>query len=248
MKKMRSPVQPAIEIDNLFFSFDSVDLARPLLQIEQYIAQKGSLNLLLGANGVGKSTLLRVMAGKHIVLRNQVKVLGNCPFSDPMSISDISLVSGYFPMNLDLEVAELIQAAKKKAEFGGERLLKELLALLSVDPAWRMHRVSTGQRRRVDLLLALVVDPKVLLLDEVTSDLDVLCRLDLMTWLATRARKTGMTVVLATHILDGLEKWAHQILFLGYGKVLFQGPYRAKGRFVDFVVRKMRQDLVGSAK
>jgi len=243
MKKMN-----AVHLKDLSFSFDSKKMGPPLLTVDSYSAALGTLNLLLGANGVGKSTLLRLIAGKHLVPNGGIQVLGRDPFSQPMGMADVCLVSGYFPLTMDLEVAELLAAAEKKPEYAGSGLKKELVDLLEVDPGWRMHRVSTGQRRRVDLLLALLADPKVLLLDEVTSDLDILCRIDLLEWLADRAAKDRKTIFLATHILDGLEKWADQLLFLGFGKVLYQGAIPKRDSLVRFAVKTMRKDIKAKKK
>ena len=70
-----------------------------------------------------------------------------------------------------------------------------------------MHRVSDGQRRRVQLLLGLVRPFDILLLDEVTTCLDVIVRQDSMRWLQKETETRGATVVYATHIFDGLDDW-----------------------------------------
>ena len=68
-----------------------------------------------------------------------------------------------------------------------------------------MHRVSDGQRRRVQLLLGLVRPFDILLLDEVTTCLDVIVRQDLLRWLQRETETRGATVLYATHIFDGQE-------------------------------------------
>ena len=82
-----------------------------------------------------------------------------------------------------------------------------------------MHRVSNGQRRRVDLLLSFLRNPKVVLLDEVTSDLDILTRQRLLAWLETQTKAKKMTVIFATHILDGMTEWASHLLFISPRKL-----------------------------
>ena len=77
--------------------------------------------------------------------------------------------------------------------------------MLDVDPGWRMHQVSDGQRRRVQLLLDLERTLRVILLDEVTAELDVLARADLLGFLREESA-AGVTVLYASHVLDGLEE------------------------------------------
>lgn len=179
--------------------FDGVSLEIPMY----------SRALLLGANGSGKSTLLRILSGKHLVKKGDLKILGRDPFSGGDG-GLVHYVGGNFPLEFDVSVEDLLQS------FGdvSGAYKKELLDLLGIRPTWRMHAVSSGQRRRVDLLLSLLRPPKLFLLDEVTSELDILMRQELLAWLKTRCQEKKMTVVFATHILDGLEKWADQLVFL----------------------------------
>jgi len=83
-----------------------------------------------------------------------------------------------------------------------------------------MCRVSDGQRRRVQLLLGLLWPCRVLLLDEVTTDLDVIARGDLLAFL--RAQAT--TILYATHILEGLEDWATHLAYLHRGRIAVMAP------------------------
>ncbi|KAF5781773.1 putative ATPase, AAA-type, core, P-loop containing nucleoside triphosphate hydrolase [Helianthus annuus] len=67
--------------------------------------------------------------------------------------------------------------------------------------SWRMHKVSDGQRRRVQICMGLLKEFKVLLLDEITVDLDVLARADLLTFLKKKCEERGATIIYATHII-----------------------------------------------
>ncbi|HZJ72767.1 MAG TPA: AAA family ATPase, partial [Planctomycetota bacterium] len=94
-----------------------------------------------------------------------------------------------------------------------------LVGLLGVDLDWHMHRVSDGQRRRVQLLLGLMRVRELLLLDEVTTDLDLLARQDLLDFLREESDGRGVTVLYATHILDRLETWATHVCMISAGRV-----------------------------
>lgn len=92
-----------------------------------------------------------------------------------------------------------------------------LMKLLGIQPSWRMHKVSDGQRRRVQIFLGLLKPFKVLLLDEVTTDIDIVTRQDLLEYL--RTEEVGTTIVYATHIFDGLEDWYTHIMYLSEGRI-----------------------------
>jgi len=90
----------------------------------------------------------------------------------------------------------------------------ELVEMLGIDLNWRMHQLSDGQRRRVQLLIGLVRPFKVLLLDEITTSLDVCVRQDLLRWLTKETDERGATIIYATHIFDGLDDWATHLHYL----------------------------------
>lgn len=90
----------------------------------------------------------------------------------------------------------------------------ELVEMLGIDLNWRMHQLSDGQRRRVQLLLGLIRPFKVLLLDEITTSLDVCVRQDLLRWLQRESDVNGATIIYATHIFDGLDDWPTHLTYL----------------------------------
>ena len=90
----------------------------------------------------------------------------------------------------------------------------ELVEMLGIDLNWRMHQLSDGQRRRVQIFMALIRPFKVLLLDEVTTSLDVCVRQDLLRWLIRESEERDATIIYATHIFDGLDDWATHLYYL----------------------------------
>merc|ERR1712023_314948 len=92
-----------------------------------------------------------------------------------------------------------------------------------MDLNWRLHKVSDGQRRRAQLLLKLLRPSALLLMDEVTTDLDVVSRQVLLQFLREECDERGATVVYSTHILDGLDDWPTHVLHLRDGKVAYCG-------------------------
>jgi len=92
-----------------------------------------------------------------------------------------------------------------------------LISLLDIDLEWRLNRVSDGQRRRVQIAMGLLKPYQVLLLDEITVDMDVVGRLDLLQFFKDECDMRGATVIYATHIFDGLENWPTHIAYVEDG-------------------------------
>lgn len=90
----------------------------------------------------------------------------------------------------------------------------ELVRMLGIDLTWHMHQLSDGQRRRVQIMLGLIRPFKVLLLDEITTSLDVCVRQDLLNWLVKESEERGATILYATHIFDGLDEWGTHLFHL----------------------------------
>lgn len=226
--------QLAIDVNDLTFTYESrLDGNRTVLKGLNMQLRKGSRCLLIGANGAGKSTLLRILGGKHLTKPDEaVRVLGRDAFRDMKLNQDRAYLdtnwgmrtvafAGYgVPLQADIPVTSMMSALQ--AEFPERRDL--LIDILGIDVNWRMHQVSDGQRRRVQLFLSLVRPFEILLLDEVTTALDVVVRQDLLMWLKSETETRNATIVYATHIFDGLDDWPSHIHYLHYhGATGWQG-------------------------
>lgn len=95
----------------------------------------------------------------------------------------------------------------------------ELVHVLDIDLAWRMHNVSDGERRRVQLAMGLIRPWNVLLLDEITVDLDLLSRANFLAFLKKETLVRPCTIVYATHILDNLADWPTHLVHMSLGRV-----------------------------
>lgn len=95
----------------------------------------------------------------------------------------------------------------------------ELVEILDIDLRWRMHAVSDGERRRVQLAMGLLRPWQVLLLDEITVDLDLLSRSNFLAFLKRETETRSCTIVYATHILDNLAQWPTHLVHMHLGHV-----------------------------
>ena len=216
-----SPGGPAIKVNGLSFCYDG--FATPVLINVLLDLPPGTRTLLVGANGAGKTTVLRLLAGKHLVDDDMIRVLGKSAFAmnESTGVSYLGnswtrtvAFAGYnVPYSADIRAGDMM--ATLQAEFPARR--DALMEVLEINPDWRMHLVSDGQRRRVQIMLGLLRPFKVLLLDEVTVDLDVLGRADLLAFLKAETEQRGATIVYATHIFDGLDGWFTHLWHLSEG-------------------------------
>jgi CCR4-NOT complex subunit CAF16 len=231
---------PAIDIRGLTFQYPGT--RAPVFRDIDLAIPAAARCLLLGANGVGKSTLLRLIAGRHMIARETIRVLGRPAFQDTSLAGDVAFMGGPFPFAADISVAEILAARPGIDPVRRARVLE----VLEIDPSWRMHQVSDGQRRRVQILLDLERDLRVILLDEVTADLDVLSRAELLRFLRQESEKRKVTVLYATHVLDGIAAWATHLVFLSPGRLRFFDRIAATAELApslrELCERWMRED------
>jgi len=116
----------------------------------------------------------------------------------------------------DIDVPTLL--ASIGGDFYTERR-DELIRILDIDLSWRMHAVSDGERRRVQLAMGLLRPWTILLLDEITVDLDLLSRSNFLNFLKKETQERPCTIVYATHILDNLATWPTHLVHMSLGKV-----------------------------
>jgi|EP00670_Eutreptiella_braarudii_P006775 CCR4-NOT complex subunit CAF16 len=170
---------------------------------------KGGRCMLVGTNGSGKSTLMRVLAGKHFVPQGMATVHQRDAYHDT-KLSDCvgHSLDWWQETEWDLSVADVVDNVVL------DERAQELVRILAVDMAWRMNRVSSGQRKRIQLLINLLHYKSVLILDEVTADLDVVQREEFLKFLYNESTLRGATIVYTTHIFEGMDGWPTQMVFL----------------------------------
>jgi CCR4-NOT complex subunit CAF16 len=232
---------PVIEVRDLHFAYRGNP--REVLAGVNLTVAPGRRVLVIGANGAGKTTLLRIIAGKHMVDASAVRVLGVSAFHDPTLSARIEFLGGRFPFEVDLRVDEILA---RQLDVDADRR-DRLIDVLGVDVTWHMHAVSDGQRRRVQLLLGLMRPRAVLLLDEITTDLDLIARQDLLAFLREETVVRGTTILYATHIFDTLDRWATDIIYMAAGKVSVDAPISSLSELADqplvaIVERWLRRD------
>lgn len=209
----------ALEVCSLSFGYE--EWCPKSLVVESLRLPFGCRCALMGLNGSGKSTLLSILAGRRLVRSGQVNVLGHVAFRDHQvldpqvailstewkkQIADLSSARSLtFKELADSFIREAVENGGDMAAIAGRMV--RLIQTLGVDPTKPLGALSDGNLRRAQIALKLLRPAKLILMDEVTADLDVPARKAVLTFLQEES-EAGCAVVYCTHILDGLDGWA----------------------------------------
>ncbi|MFI5758206.1 ABC transporter ATP-binding protein [Streptomyces sp. NPDC051569] len=183
----------------------------------------GELFALLGTNGAGKTSTVELLEGLARPSGGAVRVLGHDPYTERSAVRPrvgVMLQEGGFPS--DLTVAETVRMCAGCTS--GARPTGEALDLVGLGErsGVRVKQLSGGEKRRLDLALALLGRPEVLFLDEPTTGLDAEGRRD--TWELIQAlRDGGTTVLLTTHYLEEAETLAGRLAIMHRGRIVVTG-------------------------
>lgn len=190
--------------------------------------ERGSFVALLGPNGAGKSTLFQVLTGLFAADEGDVEVAGLSLRREPRrALAHIGVVFQQQSLDLDLSVARNLQF---QADLQGlpralaaERIVQDAARFgLDNDMARPVRELSGGNRRKVELVRALLHRPDLLLMDEATVGLDPKSRRDLLDNLHDEVKLRGVTVLWATHLVAEAEG-ADRVLVLHRGQLLADG-------------------------
>ena len=216
----------AIEVCGLTMSYAD----RPVLKGVDFEVRSGEVFCLLGPNGAGKTTTVEILEGFRRRTGGTVSVLGLDPQAQPSRLRErIGIVLQECGFPRQARVAELIDSWR--AYYRTPRDLDELLQVveLTKDRNAQVRRLSGGQRRRLDLALALAGDPDLIFLDEPTTGFDPESRR--RCWSAIEnLRALGKTIVLTTHYLDEAERLADRVAILQGGRIQVAGTVRHVAR------------------
>jgi ABC-2 type transport system ATP-binding protein len=217
----------AVEVRDLRKSYGETEAVRGV----SFEVQHGEVFCLLGPNGAGKTTTVEILEGYRSRTSGDVRVLGMDPADPPRELRErVGIVLQECGVQRDLTVTELIEMFGRYYE--RSRPVDEVIELVELGEKrfTRANDLSGGQRRRLDLALALVGDPDLIFLDEPTTGFDPAARRN--AWSTIRSLcELGKTVFLTTHYMDEAQYLASRVAVMRAGEIIAVGrPDELGGR------------------
>ncbi|MEU9069349.1 ABC transporter ATP-binding protein [Streptomyces sp. NPDC048109] len=206
---------PVIEVTDLRKSYGG----RPVVDGVSFAVEEGEIFGVLGPNGAGKTTTVECVEGLRVPDAGRVRVTGLDPVADHRRVAEVlgaQLQQSELQAKLTVREALELYAAfhPKPADW---RPLAERLRLVPMLNT-RFGKLSGGQKQRLFIALALVGDPRVVVLDELTTGLDPRARRE--TWqLIEDIRAGGVTVLLVTHFMEEAQRLCDRIAVIDRGRV-----------------------------
>ena len=193
------------------------------LDIPQWSVAPGQVIGLVGPNGAGKTTLLEILSGLLSPTNGNVEVLGSDPWASPVEVrSALGFMSDDMPI-FALRINKLLRTVSGYYETWDRDLVEDLLERFKLDPRMHVSRLSKGQATRIRLVLAMGFRPRLLLLDEPASGLDLAGRHTLLESVLDEVRDPARSVIISSHLLQDEERISDRLLVLDRGEVVTEG-------------------------
>jgi ABC-2 type transport system ATP-binding protein len=217
-----------IQLTSVSKSFES----KLVLDHIDWTVKKGSVFGLVGPNGAGKSTLLRIISGVIKADNGQVTVDGEFVYDEPLVKKRILFLADEPFFLHQSTLKEMKEFYKIFYPSFDESMYVKLLNNFPIPENEKINTFSKGMKRQTGLILALSVNPDVLLLDESFDGLDPVMRLTLKRFISREILNRNMTVVISSHNLRELEDICDQIALIDNKKVVMSGEVDSiKGDF-----------------
>ena len=221
----KNTLLPMLRLNQLTFAYDT----EPVLTNVSFSVEAGQFAALLGPNGAGKSTLIGLLSAQYRAASGSVHIDGHDVQTDATrALKTLGIVFQSPTLDLDLTVEQNL------SYFGGLHGLSPQQTRQRSGP-WlerldlanrretKVRILSGGQRRRVEIIRALIHGPKILLLDEPTTGLDVPTRQSIVDLVHDLATETGLCVLWATHLVDEVRD-TDTLVVLENGRIRDTGP------------------------
>jgi ABC-2 type transport system ATP-binding protein len=211
---------PAIEVRDLRRSYGETQAVRGV----SFDVARGEVFCLLGPNGAGKTTIVEILEGYRSRSAGEALVLGIDPAAGARELREqVGIVLQQCGVQVDLSVRELVEMYGRYHL--RQRPVEEVIELVELTEKRdvRAKQLSGGQRRRLDLALALVGDPDLIFLDEPTTGFDPAARRH--AWSTIRSLcELGKTIFLTTHFMDEAQHLADRVAVMRDGEIIASGP------------------------
>lgn len=228
---------PAVEVADLRKSYGAVHAVQGI----SFTVVEGEVFALLGPNGAGKTTTVEILEGFRKRDGGSVSVLGHDPATGRRALKEqIGIVLQTTGVDPYLTVAETIDMFR--GYYPKPQSREEVIRLVGLEEkaGTRVTRLSGGQRRRLDVAVALAGDPRLLFLDEPTTGFDPGARRN--AWEVIKGLSAlGKTIFLTSHAMDEVQYLADRVVVIAAGKIVAEGtPDTLAGRQKAVTVIRFR--------
>jgi ABC-2 type transport system ATP-binding protein len=201
----------------------------------------GEIVGFIGPNGAGKTTTLKMLSGILYPSCGQIEVLGFVPFQRQKAfLKNITLLSGQRSrLFWDLPAEDYFNFLKVVYEIPEKVYGENLQGLIELGEIGGILRVpqrklSAGQRRRCELVAALVHDPKAIFLDEPTNAIDLINARKIRGFIKEKAKEGKYSIVLTSHNLADIEQVCERLIVINKGKIVYDGSMQSLSRLNGF--------------
>jgi ABC-2 type transport system ATP-binding protein len=217
---------PAIELKQLTKVFPGS--TTPVLNAIDLTVPAGTIFGILGPNGAGKTTIMSTLCGLLKPTSGSVHICGNNAQTERATIKQIlGMVPQEPAIYPTLTARENLDYFGRMQGLSGEHLQRRIMACLEVaemvgEADKRVERLSGGYKRRLNMVIGLIHEPKILILDEPTVAIDPHSR-SLIHHRLRELHAAGISILISTHQMDEAEQLCQEIAILDHGRVLVQG-------------------------
>lgn len=217
----------ALSLSHVSKSFDSNGSIIQALDDVSFTIKSGQVTGIIGPDGAGKTTLIRLIAGLLLTDNGEINLLGINVLTSPLQVQS---VIGYMPQRFglydDLTVQEnldLYASLQNVALIDRQQRFAELIHMTGLSPFTKRlaGQLSGGMKQKLGLACTLIKSPQLLLLDEATVGVDPVSRRELWEIIYQQVQKSAMTVLLSTAYLDEAER-CNKVILLHEGKLIKQ--------------------------
>ncbi|HEX8145653.1 MAG TPA: ABC transporter ATP-binding protein [Pyrinomonadaceae bacterium] len=210
---------------------------------------RGTVFGLLGVNGAGKSTIIKMVMGHLRPTAGEIRVLGRALGEDLLDIRRrVAYVSENRYLYEWMTVEESVRFTRAFHETWDDRKAADLLKRFSLPPEKKVQQLSRGNRARLCLLLALSFNPELIILDEPTSGLDPIVRRDFIENIVAEIAEEGKTVLFSSHIVEEVERVADYVGIINEGELLLvstMDDIKASYKRVRYATNGARPEVAG---
>ena len=195
------------------------------LRDRTFAVPAGSIVGLVGPNGAGKTTLLTLTVGLLAPTEGQIAVFGEPSRAHTAAtLARVSYLAQDHPLYRGFSVADMFHFGRSMNQRWDQALAEQRMDALGISLQRKVKALSGGQQAQVALTMALAKRAPLLVLDEPVASLDPIARLDFMRDVMGAAVGSGLTVVIASHVISELERLCDYLVVLAGGRLQLAGP------------------------